>query len=104
VRCGSSATRQRPDVAKRNELNGFVAWLMGKESQTERGPSRWTFWRRTAWCWNVEPVIAVTGEIYDQIQVDGIYVAGLCALIASAGVLLGTDDEGTWRTIHQRRD
>jgi len=36
-----------------------------------------------AWCWTVAPTIAVTGEIYDEIQLDGTYLSdGWCLLVA----------------------
>lgn len=33
------------------------------------------FRKRHAWCWNVAPTIKITGEIYDEIQLDGTYLA-----------------------------
>ena len=46
--------------------------------------SRWTFSRRTEWCWRVEPGLPVTGEVYDEIQVDGLYLrSNWCLLIAT---------------------
>jgi hypothetical protein len=39
-----------------------------------------------AWCWNVDPTIPVTGEVYDEIQVDGTYLSGgWCLLLAMDG-------------------
>ena len=63
---------------------------MGKDSQASFGDGR-TFRRNTAWCWNIEPALAVTGEIHDQIQMDGIYLGrGWCCLIAIAnGKVIG---------------
>jgi hypothetical protein len=106
--CGASTTRERPDTARRNELAGFVGWLVGKDSEEERGPSRWTFWRRTAWCWSLRPEIPVTGEVYDEVQIDGLYVAGLCALIASAGgrpiglQWAGSENQAAWEALLSR--
>ncbi|MBP2399792.1 hypothetical protein JOF39_002873 [Glutamicibacter protophormiae] len=37
------------------------------------------------WCWNVYPFLNHTGEVFDEIQVDGIYLRqGWCLLIAIA--------------------
>jgi len=33
-----------------------------------------TFRNNCAWCWNVEPTITITGEVYGEIQVDGTYL------------------------------
>lgn len=73
------------------QLDRFLGWLAGTDSQQDVGTSARTFRRTHAWCWNVDPRIAVTGEIYDEIQLDGIYVTGgWCALIAIAdGKVIG---------------
>lgn len=57
---------------------------MGKQTQKEvsTGTTGRTFRHQTAWCWNVAPEIPVTGEIHDQVQVDGIYLGSWCCLIA----------------------
>jgi hypothetical protein len=83
--CGASTTRGRPDVARRAELAGFVGWLLGRDPQAvlDGGTGR-TFRHRHAWCWRVEPTVVVTGEVHDQVQLDGIYLrGGWCCLIAS---------------------
>ncbi len=68
-------------------MDAFLAWLLGTSNQsaaTSFGTAR-SFRRRTEWCWNIVPEIPVTGEVHDQIQVDGIYVGSWCCLIAVAG-------------------
>lgn len=87
LNCGASSSGTRADVSRRAELEAFLAWLLGKKSQTEitgtlTGRS---FRRRTQWCWRIEPVIPVTGEIYDQVQIDGIYLGSWSCLIAISG-------------------
>jgi hypothetical protein len=74
-------------VARRHQLEGFLGWLTGKDSQEQISPvSGRTFRRHHSWCWNVSPVIAVTGEIYDEVQLDGTYLAhGWCLLVAING-------------------
>ena len=55
------------------ELNAFLGWVLGSGGQAgvvSFGSSR-SFRRRTAWCWNIAPGIPATGEIHDQIPVDG---------------------------------
>lgn len=85
--CGSSSTRTRTDVTRRAELEAFVAWLTSTGSQRDLdGGTGRTFRDRHAWCWRVEPSVEVTGEIYTEVQLDGIYLAGgWCCLIAIAG-------------------
>ncbi|NEE01675.1 IS1249 family transposase [Phytoactinopolyspora halotolerans] len=82
--CGASSTRSRPDVTRRGQLEAFVAWLTGTGCQHDTTPaSARSFRRQSAWCWRVEPSIAVTGEVYDCVQLDGIYLSGgWCCLIA----------------------
>lgn len=82
--CGASSIKRRTDLTRRGELTGFIDWLLGPTGQAAAatGSAR-TFRRRTAWCWQVEPTITVTGEIYDEIQIDGIYLSSnWCCLIA----------------------
>ena len=85
--CGASTTRSRPDVTRRTQLERFLGWLLSSHSQREfTGIPARTFRRTHAWCWNVEPEIPVTGEFYDQVQLDGIYLSGgWCCLIAITG-------------------
>ncbi|MFB9819076.1 transposase [Arthrobacter ramosus] len=75
-----------------------------QSSLTSFGAAR-SFRRRTAWCWNVAPRIPVTGEVHDQIQVDGIYIGSWCCLIAVAGdYVLGwqwcdTEKKAAWAAL-----
>ncbi|GAA1412125.1 hypothetical protein AUR04nite_11340 [Glutamicibacter uratoxydans] len=91
--CNASTTNQRrPDTKARNELTSLVSWITSKNNQTEHSNrSARTFRRNTAWCWNVTPHLNPTGEIFTEIQVDGIYLgSGWCCLIAIAhGKVIG---------------
>jgi hypothetical protein len=77
--------RRRADVTRKADFERFLAWLLGPLGQgVVSDASARTFRRDTTWCWNVEQVIPVTGEIYDEVQVDGIYLSqNWCCLIAS---------------------
>ncbi|MFE4082847.1 IS1249 family transposase [Arthrobacter sp. NtRootA1] len=110
LNCGASRSGQRPDVSRRAELEAFLGWLLGTSGQsslTMFGTAR-SFRRRTAWCWNIAPRIPVTGEVHDQIQVDGIFVGSWCCLIAVAGdYVLGwqwcdTEKKAAWAALLQR--
>ena len=94
--CGSSGLRERPDVTRAADLDRFLSWLMGRATQRDLGQSTSrTFRRHHSWCWNIAPPITVTGEIYDEIQVDGTYLAGgWCLLIAIDGT---TGDVIAWQ-------
>ena len=83
--CGASTTQARPDVARKGQFNEFLSWLTGKHSLAELPGSIASFRRRTAWCWNVAPTLSPTGEIHDQIMLDGTYFNGWCVLIAYTG-------------------
>jgi hypothetical protein len=78
--------RRRPDLARAAELDRFLGWLMGSTPLADQGTSGRTFRRTHAWCWRVEPSIAITGEIYDEVQLDGTYFSGgWCLLTAING-------------------
>lgn len=85
-RATTSTIRRRRDVARRHELEAFLRWLIGKDSQAQAGKragiSARSFRRRIQWCWSISPQIPITGEIYDQVQLDGIYIGSWCCLIA----------------------
>lgn len=76
------------DLVYKHQFNDFLAWLLGKHSQRELDQTTTgrTFRRKTSWCWRVEPQITITGEVYDEIQIDGIYLSSTwCCLIAISG-------------------
>jgi hypothetical protein len=75
--------RARPDLTRVHQLQTFLDWLTGKASQAEVSVTKTgrSLRRATTWCWNVEPAITVTGEIYDQIQLDGIYLRSPVVLL-----------------------
>lgn len=57
---------------------------MGKASQAEFAGSRSSrsFRRDTAWCWELQPRLPITGEVHEVILVDGIWIETWCLLIA----------------------
>ncbi|WP_328821739.1 IS1249 family transposase [Nesterenkonia haasae] len=85
--CGASATQSRPDVTRRADLEAFLNWLPGKDSQRQAdGGTGRSFRARIAWCWDIEvPQPTPTGEVHRQIIVDGTYFQGWCVLIAFTG-------------------
>lgn len=81
--CGSSTVRRRPDVRRREQLHRFLIWLTGKSTQAEAGGGTGRSFRdQTAWCWDLQPQMPVTGEVHDAVLVDGIWIGSWCLLIA----------------------
>jgi hypothetical protein len=84
--CTATQVRSRTDLSRAFTLERFVAWLLGKQSQTElKLPAGVTdrAWRgQTAWCWSVAPYPERTGEVYPVILLDGIGVGSLVCLVA----------------------
>lgn len=84
--CVSSATKPRLDLSRAFELERFVSWLLGKQSQAElKLPDNITdrTWRdQTAWCWSVAPYPEQTGEVHPVILLDGIGVGSQVCLVA----------------------
>jgi hypothetical protein len=91
-------------------LTAFVSWLLGKASQTElsSGSAR-SVRRNFAWCWNVTPLVRATGVVYDEVQLDGLYLSGgWCVLVAFAnGQVLGwqwcdRENKPAWTALLER--
>ena len=83
--CGASTTRTRTDITRKAEFTSFIDWLTSTRSRGDFATSARTFNRHTQWCWNVAPTVSPTGEIHDQIMLDGTYFNGWCVLIAHTG-------------------
>ncbi|BDZ42096.1 hypothetical protein GCM10025865_13950 [Paraoerskovia sediminicola] len=68
------------------QLERFLTWLTGSGTQADLGGSARSFRRTHAWCWDLVRAITVTGEIYDEVQLDGTYLSdGWCLLLAING-------------------
>ena len=81
-KCRQSATKQRPDLAKAQTLQRFVAWLLGKQSQAELGIPERTWRRHVGWCWDVVPKPTLTGEVHPIILIDATRVGNLVCHVA----------------------
>ncbi|MDF2047251.1 hypothetical protein QE406_003136 [Microbacterium testaceum] len=83
--CGASSVRSRRDVSEREQLRRFLRWLTGKTTQAEIGGGTGRSFRHdTAWCWGLQPVMPVTGEVHDVVLVDGVWIGSWCLLIAQS--------------------
>lgn len=75
--CAMTQSFPRRDHTEQATFLAFIDYVLGKSTQgqldgTTTGRSTR---RRFAWCWDVPiPPLAVTGEIYDQLFIDGIYL------------------------------
>lgn len=76
--CGACHTRHRPQARAGNTYEAFVSYLLGKHAQSElnRGSDR-SVRRNFTWCWNpLVPTPPVSGEVFDQVFIDGTYLSG----------------------------
>ncbi|WP_350270567.1 IS1249 family transposase [Brevibacterium sp. CBA3109] len=83
--CGASTSQSRTDISRKAEFTSFISWLTSTRARGEFATSTRTFTRQTQWCWNVIPTVTATGEVHDQIMLDGTYFNGWCVLIAHTG-------------------
>ena len=86
--CRASSTAPRSDQSALSIFTTFLSYLTGKLSQAEvSGNSGRGLRRRWAWCWTVPtPRIEITGEVYNQLFIDGIYLPyDWCLLVAHNG-------------------
>lgn len=81
-KCSISGTRGRPDLARAFELDRFVTWLLGKQSQTELSVPGRTWRQQTEWCWQIVPKPEPTRAVHSILLIDGIKVGALVCLIA----------------------
>ena len=84
---GASTTQARPDVTAKAEGSLFRKWLLEEFSTCQLGLAKTSFANKIIWCWQVQvPRPPVTGEAYDQVLLDGIYLAyGWCLITATNG-------------------
>ena len=86
--CRASTTAPRSDQSALSIFTTFLSYLAGKLSQAEISTNTGRgLRRRWAWCWTVPtPAIEITGEIYPQLYIDGIYLPHKwCLLLAHNG-------------------
>lgn len=76
--CGASHIAKRPSSSQTYTFEAFCRYVLGKSSLSElkRGSER-SSRREFTWCWDVNvPVPVQSGQIYDQIFIDGTYLHG----------------------------
>jgi len=85
VSCSKSRSLGHEIQKQGRLLDRFVAWLLGKQSQTELKISSARSWRRqTRWCWQVIPKPDLSGEAYSILLLDATGVGNqVCAIARS---------------------
>ena len=72
--CNLTSTFEREDITRNADFEVFLAYVLGKNSQAQVDGTATgrTFRRRVKWCWEVPvPKPSATGEIYEQLFLDG---------------------------------
>lgn len=67
------------------QFHAFYDWLTSTSGRHTLDTPIRTFTRNTDWCWNVAPHLSPTGQLHDQVMLDGTYFNGWCVLIAYTG-------------------
>lgn len=106
VKCTGSHSLGHETQKKGRLLDRFVAWLLGKQSQSELKVSSERTWRRhIAWCWQIIPKPVLTGEVYPIILMDGTQVGSLVCLITRTPQAViawhwaGWESSNTWEEL-----
>lgn len=88
--CRYSTTTKHDRQTKAKQFRQFLAYVTDTLPLRLQGQSLTTWDRDHAWCWSTRPIWQVTGEVYDQLFIDGTYIPyGWCVLVAytSGGVI-----------------
>lgn len=76
--CATTYTFRRQDLTEQATFAAFIDYVLGKDAQHEvDGTATGRSTRRHfSWCWNIPtPPLTVSGQIYDQVFIDGIHLA-----------------------------
>ena len=105
--CGFSKTRKNDTRAKRFTL--FLNWLMSKKTQEEMGYSRAKFKRLTHEFWEIWPIAFKTGEVFDTVFLDGIWIKRNCVVLIAcsrenviAWHLAKSESSASWAALMSR--
>lgn len=110
VNCRQSRSLGHETQRQGRLLDRFVAWLLGKQSQTElsSGLTDRTWRNQTSWCWQIIPKPQLTGEIYPIILLDAMKVGSLVCLMArtpqavTTWTWVGWESSHTWEDLLQK--
>lgn len=76
--CAATYSFRRIDQTQQAIFTAFIDYVLGKNAQHDIDDTATgrTARHRFTWCWNVlVPPLVATGEIYDQLFIDGIHLA-----------------------------
>ncbi len=81
--CRYSSTATAPRQKRLKQYLEFLDYVTDTTPKRKMNIPPRTWDRTHAWCWNTRPRWQVTGEVYDQIFIDGTYIPyGWCLLVA----------------------
>lgn len=82
--CRYSSTSRDYRQRRERQFREFLAYLADTAPRRTQASCLSTWDRTHAWCWQTAPIWQTTGEVHDQIFIDGTYIPhGWCLLIAS---------------------
>ena len=82
VQCAKSHALGHETQKQDRELDRFVAWLLGKKSQSELSIPDRTWRQKIKWCWNVSPTPSPILKQHPTLLLDGIRIGSVVCLIA----------------------
>lgn len=87
--CGVSSTS--PYDRKALDLEAFLAWLLSKESQSERAIPARTLRRMNEPMWGLWPPVPLADEVHDVVHLDGIHLRrqAVVLIAIAAGHVIG---------------
>ncbi|WP_182050009.1 IS1/IS1595 family N-terminal zinc-binding domain-containing protein [Changpingibacter yushuensis] len=81
--CRYSFTQQLTDKARAKEFREFLDYVTDTLPRRVTHIPHTTWDHHHAWCWQTRPIWTITGEVYDQVFLDGTYIGyGWCLLSA----------------------
>jgi hypothetical protein len=106
-KCGYSTTRKIDTKVRRFKL--FLNWLLSKKTQEEMGYSRAKFKRLTHEFWNIWPIAFQTGELFETVYLDGIWIKRNCVVLIAcsrqnviAWHLAKSENSAAWAALMSR--
>jgi hypothetical protein len=81
--CGTQKIVKKGFKTPVDDLEMFVKWLLDKPTIAQStGISRQAFWKKTAWCWGVQPVIIPPTKPSKILFIDAVYIKrNVCCIV-----------------------
>jgi transposase-like protein len=103
--CHTNSQHYRPDLTRKHQLKRFVSYLIGTAPATDYFSSLSSFRRQSAWCWQVRPLLLITGEVCGYLVIDAKPIKGaVCAIVRNHGYVLNwehglSENSELWRSV-----